>query len=127
MSEQGGGEAAAAAAAAPAPASSEQERRCLELEHEMRELKEEIKELKIEIAADKAEARAIENEALEVELRRSIATNTERLNGLEQDRRDLRLKIEQLLAPVGHPTAAGGSRSPLAHRHASVRARHAAK
>jgi DNA repair exonuclease SbcCD ATPase subunit len=101
MSGQGGGEAAAAAAAAPVPASSEQERQRRALEDEMRELKEKIERME-------AKADVIENEVLEIELRRSIAANTERLNRMEAKMDRLEAKVEQLSAPVRHPTAAGG-------------------
>ena len=81
----------------------------------MRKLTAKIEKLEVKIEADEAKADAIESEAERTELRRSIAADKERLIGLEQDRRDLRRKIEQLSAPAGQPIAAGGCSFPRAN------------
>ena len=112
---QGGGEAGTAAAPAPAPAAGGQENERHALEEEMRKLTAKIEKLEVKIEADEAKADAIESEAERTELRRSIAADKERLIGLEQDRRDLRRKIEQLSAPAGQPIAAGGCSFPRAN------------
>ena len=95
----------AGAAAAPAPSAGDGRQSTRDtLEKEIRELEADIKELRKKIKLDEDKADLTKNEDLELALRRAIASNTERLQGLEQDMRDLRKKIER-------PTAAGG-RSP---------------
>jgi len=113
--EQGGEDSSAGAAAAPVPtAGEEQQSKRHALEEKMRKLEDaeaDILQLKTEIASDKAEADKTKNEGLELERRRAIAANSERLRGLEARRDRLEAQIDQLLALAEQPTAAGG-RSP---------------
>jgi hypothetical protein len=107
--EQGGEAASAGAAAASTPTERQQSKQRA-LEEKMRKLEDaeaDIQQLKTEIASDKAEADKTTNEALELERRRAIAANSERLQGLEARRDRLEVQIEQLSTPV-EPTAAGG-------------------
>jgi hypothetical protein len=104
--EQGGeAPSAGAAAASASTAGEEQQSKQRALEEKIRELAEKIKEVETEIAADKTEVKSIKNEKERVELRRAIAANSERLQGLEARRDRLEVQIEQLSTPA---TAACG-------------------
>lgn len=106
--EQGDEAPSAGAAAAAAPTAGEGlKSKQRALEEKMRELKEKIEKLETKIASDETKADKTTNEALELERRRAIAANSERLRGLEARRDRLEVQIEQLSTPV-EPTAAGG-------------------
>ena len=104
-----GEDSSAGAAAAPAPTAGDgQESEQHALEKELSELKADIEQLKRDISTDRATVNLLGDSGERLELRRAITEDKKRLQGLEQDMRDLRKKIEQLLAPAEQPTAAGG-------------------
>ena len=107
-----GEDSSAGAAAAPAQTAGDgQESEQHALEKELRELEAKIKELETKIASDETKADNTTNEGLELERRRAIAANTQRLTLLEARKNTLKQEIKELSATVKGPTAAGG-RSP---------------